>query len=80
MKLVAKTRQGAKAHKVYDRARTPYQRLVEAGGLSEAKRQEPAAIYRGLNPVDLLEQMNKTLEQLWAKADLPARLKHHRVA
>jgi len=80
MKLVTKTRQGAKVHKVYDRARTPYQRLLDAGVVTEARRQEWAAIYRGLNPVDLLEQMNKTLEQLWAMAELPVRLKHHRVA
>jgi len=80
MKLVAKTRHGAKVHKVYDKARTPYQRLLEAGGLTEAKRQELAAIYRGLNPVYLLEQINKTLEQLWAMADLPVRRKRHRVA
>ena len=29
MKLVSKTRQGAKVHKVYDTAKTPYQRLLE---------------------------------------------------
>ena len=31
MKLHNKTRRGAKVHKVYDRARTPYRRLLEAG-------------------------------------------------
>ena len=34
MKLVSKTRHGAKVHKVYDTARTPYQRLLEAGVLT----------------------------------------------
>jgi hypothetical protein len=50
MKLVAKSRQGAKVHKIYDTARTPYQRLIEAGVLTEAKRAELAAIYHGLKP------------------------------
>jgi hypothetical protein len=35
MKLVTKTRHGAKVHKVYDKAQTPYQRLLSAGVLSE---------------------------------------------
>jgi hypothetical protein len=37
MKLVAKTRDGAKVYKVYDRAQTPYQRVLAAGILAEAK-------------------------------------------
>jgi len=71
MKLLAKTRHGAKVHKVYDTARTPYQRLVEAGVLTEAKRQEMAAVYHGLNPVSLLKQINENLEHLWKLAEHP---------
>jgi hypothetical protein len=71
MKLVTKTRHGAKVHKVYDRARTPYQRLLEAGVLTEAKQQELAATYHGLNPVSLLKQINENLERLWALAERP---------
>jgi hypothetical protein len=44
MKLVAKTRHEAKVHRVYDTAHTPYQRLPEAGMLTEANQQELAAI------------------------------------
>ncbi|GAI16426.1 unnamed protein product, partial [marine sediment metagenome] len=72
MKLVAKSRQGAKVHKIYDTARTPYQRLLEAGVLTEAKRAELAAIYHGLNPVSLLRQINKNLERLWTLVECPA--------
>jgi len=72
MKLVSKTRHGAKVHKVYDTARTPYQRLLEAGVLTEAKRQELAAIYHGLNPVALLKRINENLEHLWNLAERPA--------
>jgi hypothetical protein len=72
MKLVSKTRHGAKVHKVYDTARTPYQRLLEAGVLTEAKRQELAAVYHCLNPVLLLKQINGNLESLWNLVEHPA--------
>jgi len=72
MKLLDKTRNGAKVHKVYDIARTPYQRLLEADVLTEAKQQELAATYQGLNPVLLLKQINSNLEQLWRLAQRPA--------
>jgi len=74
MKLLAKTRHGAKVHKVYDTAQTPYQRLLKLGVLSEAKQAELASIYCGLNPVLLLRQLNDNLEQLWRLADRPKRL------
>ncbi len=45
MKLVAKTRHKVKVHKAYDTARTPHQRLLEAGVLTETKRQELAVMY-----------------------------------
>ncbi len=72
MKLVEKTRQGAKVHKVYDTARTPYQRLLESGVLTPAKRAELAAMYSGLNPVLLLSQLNGHLEHLWKLAEHPS--------
>ncbi len=69
MKLWSKTRNGARVHKVYETAQTPYQRLLKLGVLSEAKRVELAAVYHGLNPVLLLKQINGNLEQLWRLAD-----------
>ena len=54
MKLISKTRQGAKVHKVYEAAQTPYQRLLKLKILSVAKQAELASIYAGLNPVLLL--------------------------
>ena len=71
MKLVDKTRHGARVHKVYDTAQTPYQRLLRAGILTEAKRQELTATYHRLNPVTLLKQINENLECLWAIAEYP---------
>ena len=50
-------------------AQTPYQRLLEAGVLTEAKQRELAATYHALNPVTLLNQINANLEQLWRLAE-----------
>ena len=69
VKLMSKTRQGAKVHKIYETAQTPYQRLLRLNALGEAKRVELAAIYHGLNPVNLLRNINANLEQLWHLAD-----------
>ena len=71
MKLVKKNRHGAKVHKVYDTARTPYQRLLEADVLTESRRQELQAVYHYLNPVLLLKQINGNLESLWNLAEYP---------
>jgi hypothetical protein len=69
MKLISKTRHGAKVHKIYAIAQTPYQRLLKLEALSQAKQAELAATYQGLNPVRLLKQINGNLEQLWKLAD-----------
>jgi hypothetical protein len=72
MKVMAKTRQEAKVDRVYDTAHTPYQRLPEAGMLTEANQQELAAIYHGLNRAALLKQINENLEHLWNLVERPA--------
>lgn len=69
MKLVRKTRHGARVHKVYETAQTPYQRLLKAGALTEAKKAELATTYHGINPVALLTQINANLQQLWRLAE-----------
>jgi hypothetical protein len=74
MKLISKTRHGAKVHKVYDTARTPYQRLMDSDVLTEAKKAQLAATYHGLNPILLLKQINSNLEQLWQMAVRPDNL------
>jgi len=71
MKLVGKTRHGARVHKVYDAAQTPYHRLLTAGVLTEARQQELAASYHRLNPALLLRQLNENLDSLWRQARYP---------
>ncbi len=70
-KLLSKERVGSKVVKRYDRARTPYQRLLETGALGEEKRDELARLYRSLNPAKLKREIDETLEGLWKLADRP---------
>ena len=69
LKLVSKNRHGAKVHKVYDTAQTPYQRLLSSEVLTEEKRKELGAIYAALNPVRLLGQIRETVGHLWTLAE-----------
>jgi len=69
LKLVEKSRHGAKVHKVYDTAQTPYQRLLRSGVLTEGKERELASIYVALNPVTLLKQIRQEVEHLWTLAE-----------
>jgi hypothetical protein len=69
LKLVSKSRHGAKVYKVYDTAQTPYQRLLRSGVLTEEKRKELEAIYAALNPMTLLRQIRETVEHLWTLAE-----------
>jgi len=66
MKLVSKSRHGARVYKVYDSAQTPYQRLLKSNVLTDAKKTELAATYSRLNPVQLRNQINLALEYLWS--------------
>lgn len=67
-KLVTKTRTGARVHRVYDRAQTPYQRLCAAGVLTPPKRDELETLYQRLNPLRLRRDLEAALEHLWTLA------------
>jgi len=69
LKLVSKSRHGARVRKVYDAARTPYQRLLASGVLTEEKKRQLVKVYNALNPVTLRQQIVKCVEHLWALAD-----------
>ena len=71
MKLRHKTRNGAKVHKVYDTARTPYLRLLDRDVVTPLQKEALAKQYQRLNPVRLLHQINQALEHLWSLAEPP---------
>ena len=67
-KLVTKRREGARSHRIYDRAQTPYQRLCAAGVLSAAQRETLETLYQSLNPLRLRCELEAALERLWTLA------------
>lgn len=77
MKLKQKTRVGGKVHRVYDQAKTPYQRLLASGVLNRKQREQLEARYEALNPAALWRQIQKLRNRLFdlveakGEADLP---------
>ena len=69
MQLQEKKRHGARVHKVYDTAKTPYRRLLEHGALSGEQREEMEDLCCRLNPAGLLRQIQREQERLWIMAD-----------
>lgn len=69
LKLVKKTRCGARVRKTYDIAQTPYQRILRSGALSQDKARQLEAIYSALNPRTLLKHIKETCQYLWTLAD-----------
>ena len=69
MQLQQKTRQGARVHKLYDQARTPYPRVLEPGVLTDQQQAALIQQYQRLNPVRLRTQLDQALQRLWELAE-----------
>jgi hypothetical protein len=65
MKLVSKERIGGKIHRVYDKPRTPFHRLLELNEITKNKKQELMKTYLSLNPAHLKRQIDKKLDELY---------------
>lgn len=70
-KLESKERIGARVRKRYDRAQTPYQRLLAKGILTPEKAAALRANYERLNPITLRAQLSAALDQLWELRERP---------
>jgi hypothetical protein len=64
MKLVSKTRSGAKVTKRFDLARTPYQRVLESPHLTRALKRDLCETYLGLNPAKLKRDLTRCQDRL----------------
>ena len=64
-KLIAKERVGARVRKVYDRAQTPYRRVLASKEVPEEEKDRLRAMYQGLNPVEIRRRMEENLRKLW---------------
>jgi len=68
MKLREKRREGGALHRRYDRAQTPWQRLLASGVLDEPRTARLTAIFQALDPVRLRRQLEALLDALWRHA------------
>lgn len=75
MKLISKSRDGAKVKKRYDTPKTPYQRVLEHPSVAEEVKCRLRAQIRKLNPVELKRKIVETQERLEAIAVAKAKVK-----
>lgn len=68
LKLLSKKRDGAKVTKKYDKAKTPYQRLMLSPHLTENEKHKLKIQYESLDPVELLNQLIKLQDNFWKHA------------
>jgi hypothetical protein len=66
MKLIEKTRVGSKVKKRYDRARTPFRRVLESSLIAEQTKEELNQEYVALNPVVLQREIMRLQDRLSA--------------
>jgi len=73
MKLKEKTRDGARVHRRYEPARTPYQRMLQSPVIPQAAKNQLRRHYRTLNPAALHRRIRRLQEQLQKMAARPGR-------
>src|SRR3984893_9707544 len=76
MKLVTKTRTGSRVRRTYGPAQTPFQRVLASGVLDVSNQRRQKAVYRALEPVRLLHQLEtlQEAEALWRHALFRSRI------
>lgn len=65
VKLISKTRVGAKVKKKYDTAQTPAQRIIDRKDIPKDTKKRLKDTFRQLNPVELLRTINQLVEELY---------------
>jgi len=73
MKLKSKERHGARVTKKYDKARTPYQRVLESSFIDQQTKEQLRQSYELLNPAQLKRQIERWQRKLLATATRPPR-------
>ncbi|WP_041437921.1 hypothetical protein [Thermodesulfobium narugense] len=64
MKQISKERIGSKVTKKYDKARTPYQRILENPGVEKIDKEKLIEQYTKLNPAELQREIVKLQKKL----------------
>lgn len=68
LKLLSKKRDGSKVTKKYDKAKTPFQRIVSSSFITDEAKQAMRIEYEALDPVDLLKRLSELQERFWQYA------------
>ncbi|MCL0096607.1 hypothetical protein M1N66_03260 [Thermodesulfovibrionales bacterium] len=63
MKLVSKERIGGSLKRKHDTPKTPYQRLIDSGQISEQTRKQLKTVYLSLNPAQLKRSIDAKLDE-----------------
>jgi hypothetical protein len=64
-KLLSKEKINSKYRRKHDKAKTPYQRLLESEHVGEEKKMELALLYQQLNPFELKKRIEKKLRHVF---------------
>ena len=65
MKLEKKVRIKDKIHRKYDKAKTPYHRIMESDQVDEKTKRELKKVYDKLNPAELKRNIDKKIKKLY---------------
>jgi hypothetical protein len=68
MKLLSKERIEGHLTKRYDKAKTPYQRVLDADAIEGEQKNRLRAMYQTLDPLKLLNELVRLQDQFWAYA------------
>ncbi len=63
-KLMGKERVGSKVRKFYDRAQTPFQRVLASSWVKEEDKERLREVFSGLGVVTLRKRIEQNLEEL----------------
>ncbi len=66
MHLTGKEIVGGRLHRKWDRAQTPYQRLLASGIISPEQKRRLAELHAQTNPRQLRQDIYQAVEQLWS--------------
>ncbi|MBN9397117.1 MAG: transposase family protein [Candidatus Melainabacteria bacterium] len=71
LKLVSKSREGSRVVKAYDKAQTPYQRILASNHVSKQKKLAIESLYLNLDPMLLYREIGHRQNKLWSYSWIP---------
>ena len=78
MRLLSKSRLGAKTYRTYDEPRTPYDRVLLSEKVPKHVKRKLQNEYKRLDPVDLLSKIEELQDELWSHAHKEIRMRSNR--